>query len=160
MEDVEHEIGRRPIQAACRLVRKYEFGSVGDRSGDGGPLCLASRHSRGPSVLLLDEPEPSQQLGHAEVALPPLPLIETKRKGNVLRQAELRHQLGELENEPEAGPTQPRTLLDIHPLDRRFSVVDLSCTWDQQSGKTVQESSFARATGTAQYNYLARPNCE
>ena len=152
-EQVEDHLAGRGVEVAGGLVGQHELGFGHECAGDGGSLHLATRELARLVSCPVSEPKAIEELRD-----PPSPIpasVEKEGELDVLGDGQTRHEVEELEDEPDLLAPQPGALADGEPGDVAAAQAHGALVGTIEAAGQVQEGRLARAAATDEGDRLA-----
>jgi len=137
------------VQGAHRLIEQQQFRALGQRTGQGHTLALATGQLVRLALGVLAHLHQLEHLGHAGVDLGLGDLVLLQPERDVLRHGHVRKQGVGLEHHVDR-PLVGRHIGDVHTVE-----VDTTFGWTLETGEHAQQGGFARTRTAEQGEDLA-----
>jgi patatin-related protein len=160
LEQAHDLLGLGRVQVAGRLVGEQQLGIADHRAGDADQLLLAAGELGGEEVLLADDVEAVERVGHQRLAVGPLDVPVGKRQVEVLGHGQAVEQVVGLEDEADVLLGDLRALLGLHQVDRLAEQLVLAGPGRIEHAEDRQQRRLARAGRPHDGDELPLPHLE
>jgi hypothetical protein len=146
------------VEGAGGLVGEQQARIVGERAGERDALALSARQRRRTARRPVPEADLREELVRAPLALRTAPAAADHRHLHVLGRREHRHEVVELEDEPDRRGAVLRGVAEL--VDPLAADPDLARVGPVESADEVEQRALAAARGAGHGDELARGRLE
>src|SRR5437868_13964000 len=152
LEELHDLLALAGVQVPRRLIRQDQLRVSDDRAGYGHKLLLTSRKLTGIEILLADDMEAVERVGHHRLPLRALHVAVGERNIEIFGNRQIIEQMVLLEYESDVFLVQLRALLQVELMDRLLEQVVLTAPGAVEHSNDAEQRRFSR-TGRPHNGY-------